>query len=185
MCHRTHYSGGWLATRHLIDAGHRDIVHVTHPHRISLQQRLGGFRDALEEAGIVFDPAKHVIDICSKQLLSTEARQVMERYLAAGKPDCSAFFCASDMIALGVLQALVAAGYKVPQDFSIVGFDDLAVGTLSTPALTTLAVSRDQLGRNANRMLLEQLGNTGQPIRRISTGVRLMERDSVRRLKVS
>jgi DNA-binding LacI/PurR family transcriptional regulator len=174
-----YHSGGWLATRHLIDAGHRDIVHVTHPHRISLQQRLAGFRDALEEAGIMFDATRHVIDIRSKQLLGTETRQVMESYLAGGKPACTAFFCASDMIALGVMQALTAAGYKVPQDFSIVGFDDLAVCTLSTPALTSLAVSRDQLGRIAIRMLLEQVGNPAQPVRRISTGVRLVGRDSV------
>ncbi len=177
-----YYSGGWLATRHLIEAGHREIVHVTHPHRISLQQRLAGFRDALEESGITFDPASHVIDINSKQLLSTEAQQVMKRYLADGKPACTAFFCASDMIALGVSQALTAAGYKVPQDFSIVGFDDLAVCTLSTPALTSLAVSRDQLGRIAINILQEQLGNAGQPIRRISTGVRLVKRDSVQRV---
>jgi DNA-binding LacI/PurR family transcriptional regulator len=176
-----YHSGGWLAARHLIDAGHRDIVHVTHPHRISLQQRLAGFRDALEEAGVLFDPAQHVIDISSKQLLSTEAQHVMERYLARGKPSCTGFVCASDMIALGVLQALTAAGYRVPQDFSLIGFDDLAVSTLSSPALTTMAVAREQLGKIAVRLLLEQLGNTGQPIRRISTGVRLVKRDSVRR----
>ncbi|AJY45518.1 LacI family DNA-binding transcriptional regulator [Martelella endophytica] len=173
-----YHFGGWAATSMLIDLGHRDIVHVTHPHRESIKRRLDGFRDALEEAGIEFDPERHVLDLGDPNLVSIEARASVERFLKARDSVPTAFFCVADIVALATVQALKASGLSVPGDVSVVGFDDLSIGAHSTPPLTTVHIDRQQLGRKAVRMLMERWAQPNAAVERINMGVRLISRQS-------
>ena len=80
------YFGGYAATRHLLDLGHRDIVHVTHPYRKSISLRLEGFRDALSDAGIAFDPVRHVFDLKDSLAISLDARPLIADMAGLDKP---------------------------------------------------------------------------------------------------
>lgn len=180
-----YHFGGWAATSMLLELGHGDIVHVTHPYRESIKRRLDGFRDALEEAGIAFDPTRHVLDLGDPNLVSIEARASVENFLKTRGSVPTAFFCVADIVALATIQALKGMGLSVPQDVSVVGFDDLSIGAYSTPPLTTVHIDRQLLGRKAVRMLVERLAQPDGPVERINMGVRLICRQSTRAVESS
>lgn len=173
-----YYFGGFMATRHLLELGHREIIHITHPYRPSIVRRLEGFRTALAEAGIAFDPARQVIDLGAPEKLTLEAGLLMHDHLQRYGLRATAFFCVSDIVALGVIQALTANGYAVPGDVSVMGFDDLPISSHSQPSLSTMHIERRELGRTAVRLLAEQATNPSQTVRRIATGVTLVPRGS-------
>ncbi|WP_137158288.1 LacI family DNA-binding transcriptional regulator [Rhizobium sp. FKL33] len=170
--------GAAMATRHLVDLGHRDIVHVTHPWRETIRRRLAGFRGALEAAGETFEPARHILDLGSPSNIGLSARDVVEQWLAADNPAPSAFFCVNDLVALGVMQAMQARGLSVPANISVVGFDGLALGNLSAPPLTSVRSDRQALGRIAVDMLAALISDPAVPMQRISVGVELLVRRS-------
>lgn len=174
-----YHFGGWLAARHLLERGHRDIVHVTHPWRTSFTLRLDGFRDALADFGIAYDPERHLLDTGSRVLLSLDARQAVDRLIAAGPLRPTGFVCAADMLAVGVVQALTAAGLSVPDDASVIGFDDLPVSARCTPPLSSIRIDRGELGRVAVDLLLERAAQPERPVRRVGVGTALVERASV------
>jgi DNA-binding LacI/PurR family transcriptional regulator len=168
--------GGWLATQHLLDLGHRDIVHVTHVYRESLRRRLLGFRDALEEAGIAFTPEQHVLDVGAPDMLTISCRERVSQWIAARRTMPTAFFCANDMVALGVMQAVVETGRSVPRDVSVIGFDGLKLGEHAAPPLTTMAMDAAQMARTAIQLL--QSVHESRAVRRVALGVSFLERDS-------
>lgn len=171
---------GWLATRHLLDAGHREIVYVTLPLRLSLRRRLDGFKDALEGAGIVFDPNRHVIDLGKEKIADFETRTAIDRAFESGRlDDTTAFFCSTDVIALGVLQSLEARGLSVPSDYSVIGFDDITIALHSRPPLTTMRIDRAGLGREGIAMLIDKILNPNTSTRRVATAVQFIERATV------
>lgn len=180
-----YHFGGWLAARHLLEQGHRKIVHVTHPWRVSFALRLDGFRDALADFGIAFDPDVHLIDTQSRALMSLDARRAVEERLAAGTLDCTGFVCAADMLAVGVMQAAAAAGLSVPNDISVIGFDDLPVSSHCTPPLSSIRIDRQEVGRTAIDLLLESSTMPGRVARRVGIGVSLVARASVGRRNAS
>lgn len=170
--------GAAMATRHLLDLGHRDIVHVTHPWRESLRRRLAGFRAALEAEGVAFDPARQILDLGSPANISLSARDLVEQWLDAGNPLPSAFFCVNDLVALGVIQAVQGRGLTVPGDVSVIGFDGLSLGNLSAPPLTSIRSDRQALGRIGIDMLASLVADPAVPLQRISVGVELVVRRS-------
>lgn len=170
--------GGWAATRHLLDLGHRDIVHVTHVYRETIKRRLYGFRDALQEAGIAFSYDRHVLDLGSPELLSLACRDVVHRYLEERESRPTALFCATDMVALGAIQAIQSIGLSVPDDISVIGFDGLPFGAHSIPPLTTMRSDRAEIGRVGLQLLLEQQRLGAVAVKRLSLGVELVRRDS-------
>ncbi|WP_111560265.1 LacI family DNA-binding transcriptional regulator [Paracoccus sediminilitoris] len=172
-----YHFGGWAATRHLIDLGHRDIVHVTHVYRESIRRRLEGFCDALAEAGIVYDPDNHLLDLGSPARFGIEARGMVETFLSQRRHLPSAFVCVSDAVALGTLQAIQARGLSVPGDISLIGFDGLPVGAHSSPSLSSMQIDRRHLGITAIDTLIDFATNGG-PARRIGIGVELIVRES-------
>ncbi|MEF2071170.1 LacI family DNA-binding transcriptional regulator [Consotaella aegiceratis] len=174
-----YHFGGWEATRYLLDQGHSDIVHVTHTHRESIKLRLDGFRDALEEAGIAFSPERHVLDLGSPNRISFEAREVVDRFLANRNEMPSALFCVADIVALAAIQAIQARGLSVPDDISVMGFDDLPIGAHSTPPLTTMQIDRQEVGRMAIRLLMERISGKKATVKRVGLNVDLIERRSV------
>lgn len=176
------WSAGWLAAQTLLDAGHREIVHVTLPHRLSLQRRLEGFRVALEEAGITFDRDRHVLDLGKLGLDESNTPLALRQAIDGGRFEhTTAFFCSTDVIALGVLQALHGRGRSIPGDYSVIGVDDIAIVQHSRPPLTTMRIDRVELGRIGVQLLLERIADPEASVRRVNTGVRLIERSSVAR----
>lgn len=173
-----YHFGAWKATRHLIDLGHRDILHVTHPYRETIRRRIDGFRNALDEAGIGFDPARHVFDLGAPERMSMAAgEQVLAAIDARGAlPD--AIFCVNDIVALGVMRALQSRGLAVPEDVSVMGFDGLPVGAYAAPALASMRIDRAALGRIALALLAEQGEHSGRAVPRTTIGVELLERQS-------
>lgn len=170
--------GGWLATKHMLDQGHRNVMHITRMHRDSIRRRYDGFRDALDDAGIEFDRDTHLIDTGTRGG-NLGVERVMKQLLAKGRPDCTAFFCVTDVVAVSVVQSLTKAGYRVPEDFSVFGFDDLPICQLFTPHISTMNIDRNGLGRTGVRLLSEQVSKPDQRVRRIELGVSLVTRDTV------
>jgi DNA-binding LacI/PurR family transcriptional regulator len=140
--------GARLATRHLIDLGHREILHVAGPNDwFDARSRIVGWRDELLEAGLEPPP------IISGGWGPEDGLSI-GRTLARERRLPSAIFAANDMLALGLLRAFHEAGVRVPDDVSIVGFDDVAGAGYYEPPLTTVRQPFAAVGRRAIEVLL-------------------------------
>jgi len=154
--------GGYNATRHLIDLGHRRIVHITglswHADAVARRQ---GYERALGEAGLPIDPSLIVEGDWEEQSGLT----AVERLLAS-KTRFTAIFCGNDQIAFGAALGLFRAGLQVGRDVSIVGFDDQPSAAFSCPPLTTMRQPAVEMGMAAARAVVEELRGRGfvQPV---------------------
>jgi DNA-binding LacI/PurR family transcriptional regulator len=175
--------GSYLAAQHLLACGHREIVHVTHLNRPFIQQRLDGFRDALEQAGIPFDAARHLINIDCEIFSAQRASAAIYAMVRRGTLKATALHCVSDYTAFGVIQGLQRIGRRVPQDHSVVSFDDLPFAPLCTPPLTSVGIDRSHLGRVAVKQLINRYQHPDEPAQRVETGPRLSIRESVQTLR--
>lgn len=173
FCHNV--EGAYDATRHLIETGHRLIFHVTGPASLmSVQERLEGFRLAHRQAGLAC-PDSHVFHHDYTQQFGREVvREILAR---PARPD--AVFAASDYIAIGMLEELRRHDVRVPDDMSIVGFDDTALADLVTPKLTTIRQDAAELGRIGTGRLLDTLACRDKPRDIIRIATALVIRDSV------
>jgi len=144
--------GGAIATQHLISRGHRVIGYLGGPADYTANvNRLVGYRRALAEARIAFDPAR-VIPGTGR----VESGEQVAQFLAQSPPP-TAIFCYNDMSAIGALRALKARGVRVPEDISLVGFDDIPFASCVDPPLTTIRQPKYEMGQRAMRMLLHLL----------------------------
>jgi DNA-binding LacI/PurR family transcriptional regulator len=168
--------GGYAATMHLIQLQHRRIAYIARPADLSSNlERLDGYRQALAEAGIPFDPALVVPG--SGQVEGGE--RALHALTALEEPP-TAVFCYNDLTAIGLLRAAREIGLAVPGDLAVVGFDDIPFARYVHPALTTVAQPTAEMGRQAMQMTLalmqaqdEQFSNivlAGQLIIRKSSG---------------
>jgi LacI family transcriptional regulator len=152
-------AGGRLATRHLIELGHRRIAHLAGPEtHVDAIDRLKGYRSSLKEAGIEADP-KLVVSAgfeSSGGLLAVNA-------LVESRRPFSAIFAANDESAYGVQLGLFRRGIRVPEDVSLVGYDDLPGSGYRTPPLTTVSQPLFEMGRRAADALLEMLQGRRPP----------------------
>ncbi|MFH1805085.1 MAG: LacI family DNA-binding transcriptional regulator [Pseudomonadota bacterium] len=144
----------FLATRHLLDLGHRRIAHVAGPaQNILTTDRIAGYQQALRDAGITPDA-----DLIYGGDYSIESGIAAGRALLSrteNRP--TAFFCASDGMAIGVIVAAKEMGLRVPDDISVFGFDDIHLAANYDPPLTTVRQPRRRLGEQAIALLLERL----------------------------
>ncbi len=172
------FTSGLLATRYLLEYGHRRILHVNEPiskRRGTLQQRLNGYRAALEEANIAYDPALVLESI----LRVDDAHQAMRTWLANRRAPFSAVFCANDASAIGVIRAFQEIGKHIPADVSVIGYDDVPAASVLTPALTTFHIDCEEMGQLAvQRMIYRALKPDAAPIR-VEIASKLIERQSV------
>lgn len=148
--------GTYLATQHLIEAGHRDIALVSGPEALmSVRERLAGYRRAMSEAG------RSIRDewICLGEYTREFGRDATDRMLAMPHLP-SAIVACSDYIAIGVLEALQMAGLDVPSDISLVGFDDMPFAEFINPPLTTVRQPVAEMGRIAFQRLLSLVNKT-------------------------
>lgn len=147
-------AGARLATRHLLELGHATVHHVAGPADWpESQARVDGWRETLYAAGAVVPPVV-------AGWWDAAAGYEQGRRLAAD-PAVTAIFCANDRIALGVLRALHEAGRRVPDEVSVVGFDDMPDSGYFLPPLTTIHQDFAELGRRALALLLSHLGRPG------------------------
>lgn len=169
------------AVGHLIARGHRKIGYVRGSFRIkAFQARECGYRQALLDHGLELEP-RWVVTVGTK---TDSAYEGMLAYLDT-KPELpTAFFVDNDLIAFGVMRALKDRGYRVPDDVSIVGFDDVAYCTVSSPALTTIHVNKRSMGWEAVRRLLTMMDDPNTGIFKIESCTEFVERDSVRSYEV-
>lgn len=167
--------GGRLATEHLLALGHRRIAHVLGPagHSPSVD-RLAGYRAALEDAGVPFDPAL-VFAGTGRPMGGEEALAAL--LALTDRP--TAVFCYNDMTAVGLLRAARLAGLSVPGDLAVVGFDDIPFAAYTAPALTTIAQPKFEMGQRAMRMALSLMaGAEGDGARNVILAGRLVARES-------
>lgn len=155
------FEGGRLATQHLVDLGHRKIVFITgvsnHP---DASERLRGYRFALEAAGISFDP--HLV--VAGDFREESGLQAVSQLVAKGKT-FTAIFAANDQMAFGAALGLNRHGLHVPQDVSLIGFDDLPMAMYAVPPLSSVHESAYELGCLAAISVLQMLNGakpTGQ-----------------------
>lgn len=147
-----------MITEHILDNGHTEIGYLRGSFRIKgFRSRFVGFQTALKKRRI---PYKEEYTITLGTSLNG-AYQDMLQYLRKGNRLPTAFFADNDMIALGAMKALQEMGYRVPEDISLVGFDDLPFSAISTPALTTLRVPNKEMGKMAVRRLAELVEGIG------------------------
>lgn len=168
--------GGYLAARYLIEMNHRNILFCSPKAEDEgvIRRRRAGFLRALEENGIAHSQNNDYA--CEFEI--DEARDLGKRL--AKRNDFTAIFATADILAAGIVSGLQSAGRIVPDEISIVGFDDLAISRLCTPQLTTIHQDIVARGERAAMMLVERLG--GQQPENCVFPVRLVERQSVRRL---
>jgi LacI family transcriptional regulator len=171
--------GAYEGIRHLIELGHRRIAHIagptSHPDAI---ERLEGYRAALEDANIPFDPSLITVGDYMEQ----SGVLAVESLLARGAL-FTAIFAANDQMAYGASVALYRRGIRVPHDVSLVGFDDLPSSSYFTPPLTTVRQPGPEMGWEAARLvlaLLEGYNYTPEPL-----STRLVVRESTAMLRSS
>ncbi len=151
--------GGELATRHLIELGHRRIAHLAGPpEHLDAVDRAVGYRRALQAHGIKYDPEL----VVPGGFLPPEGLEAVERLLASGRR-FTAVFAANDESAYGAHLGLHRRGLRVPEDVSLVGFDDLPGSRFTTPPLTTVRQPLEAIGRRAARSLLDLLNGRVPP----------------------
>jgi LacI family transcriptional regulator len=169
-----HMSGADQAMRHLLGLGHRRIAQISGPPGwVSTEDRRSGYRAALASAGILPDSeleAHAVPEI-------VPGREAAERLFSLPEPP-TAIFAFNDDIAIGAIQSARAHGLRVPEDISIVGFDDVEHATIVTPALTTVRQPLAEMGRTAVSLLNRLLERQSFETLHIELATRLVVRDS-------
>jgi LacI family transcriptional regulator len=148
--------GGQIAASHLISRGHRCIGYLSGPATSFSGQRRGrGYHSALIAAGI--EPQLGWTHPCRP---TVEGGFQASRLLLNEHPEITALLCFNDLVAVGVLQTAVVFGRKVPEDLAVIGYDDIHLAALVTPALTTCRVDREALGGRAATLLLQNISPT-------------------------
>ncbi|MFI6299748.1 LacI family DNA-binding transcriptional regulator [Nonomuraea sp. NPDC050790] len=170
----TNWPGGYTATRHLIELGHRRIALIGGPpQRLSARARHDGYRAALEEAGIAYDEALVRHGDFEHELAYRHALDL----LALPAPP-TAIFAGSDHQSLGTYRALRERGLNVPADVSVVGFDDLPFADWVTPRLTTVRQPLSEMTAMAARMVLQLLAGEELETMRVELVTKLVIRES-------
>ncbi|MEU6540700.1 LacI family DNA-binding transcriptional regulator [Streptomyces sp. NPDC047000] len=151
-------AGGQAAARHLIEQGHRSLVYVRGPDRLrQVSDRRRGALVALARAG---PPAAALRELPCSELTVSAGRDAGHRVLGLPRRP-TAVFCANDLPALGVMQALYEGGLRVPDDIAVVGYDDIEFAGSAVVPLTSVRRPAVAMGRQAGRMLIEDTAAGG------------------------
>ena len=165
---------GRLATTHLIDQGRKAIAHILGPPITHAKRRAAGYRSALKTHGI----RARADWIVRGGFMEGDGYRAMKKLLAI-KPRVDAVFAANDPAAIGAMKAIWDAGLRVPDDITLVGAGDIALGDLLRVPLTTVSWSRDQQGKEAARLLIDRLGpNPSEKFKSVVIPPRLIVRRS-------
>ena len=163
--------GGVLATQYLYDLGHKKIDHIAGPsYTISAQHRKKGFLKVINEhhdiISNIYEANNYSIEDGYQQALKIIEKNDLP----------TAIFVAGDWMALGVIQALKEHDIKVPEDISIIGYDDLDFLKYSQPALTTVSQNKLEIGKRAAQYLIQQIN--GETVSSLNVDVEIIERET-------
>lgn len=168
------------AVEYLIQKGHEKIGYIGGDFRIqAFKYREIGYRRMMEKYNL---PIENKYRILVGTKIDT-AYEKMKDYLSRDREMPTAFFVDNDTIAIGVMRALQEKGYKIPEDISIVGFDDLNFGLVSNPPLTTVHVYKREMGEIAVRELAEAMNNKNKMKCKIQVCTEFVERGSVKTME--
>jgi LacI family transcriptional regulator len=174
----TNHQGACDATRYLIGLGHRRIGFVTGNLEMGCAaDRLAGYRTALREHGLAVDPCL----IQEGDFAQPRGFDCARTLLSLREPP-TAIFASNDVSAFGVVEAIRDRGLRVPDDVSVIGFDDIPTAASIHPALTTVRQPLEEMGRQATRMLLEFIANPDRQVERLDLPTSLVIRGSCRAL---
>jgi DNA-binding LacI/PurR family transcriptional regulator len=166
--------GARTAVEHLLAGGRQAVGTIAGPQDMTVGiDRLGGYRDALAGADRGRDVGLEAIGDFTQE----GGTRAMERLLKA-RPDIDAVFAASDVMAAGALQALAAAGRRVPEDVAIAGFDDSPIATTVQPNLTSVRQPIEEMGHEMARLLIDAVGGRDAVVRRVILDTELIRRAS-------
>lgn len=179
--------GGLMAVEHLINMGHRKIVFATSPlTRKSRRETMEGFKLALLKHGIPFSD-EDIIESESEEETENgtyefeNGRKLAEKLLGL-KEKPTAVFAVNDMTAIGIIQGLSGHGIRIPEDISVIGFDNIEVSSMINPPLTTVNQPSFETGRLACKLLLDSMNDNGYEDVSIVLEPSLIVRESVKNL---
>ena len=163
-----HLNGGLLAVRHLLMLGHRRIACIGGPIGVtSGEQRIEGWRMAHTEASVALERVTSEETLLWRGGFTCQGGyEAMHAILRTEQPPSAIFVC-NDLMAIGALRAAHEVGLRVPEDLSIVGFDDIELSSYTSPPLTTVAQPKERLGAMAVDMLLERVSGRRHEIRNV------------------
>jgi LacI family transcriptional regulator, xylobiose transport system transcriptional regulator len=170
----TNWHGGLAATRHLLELGHRRIGVIAGPSRMMCSRaRVDGYRAALETAGIVFDPG-----LVREGDFNHEAGYAAGLELLRLRDRPTAVFTGNDLQALGLYEAAREQGLRIPEELSVVGFDDLPLARWVGPPLTTVRQPLTEMAEVAARMVIDLARGNRPNTLRVDLATTLVERSS-------
>lgn len=147
--------GGYLATQHLIKFGHKKIMFIGGKENVeSNKERFEGYKLALSTYGFQFDKT-----LVKNGNFKRESGYILMKQVLMEGIRPTGVFAGNDLLALGVMQAIIECGFKIPEDISIVGFDDISFAQLPEISLTTIAQPKYEMGKLAFKMLLQKIKN--------------------------
>jgi LacI family transcriptional regulator, xylobiose transport system transcriptional regulator len=168
------WNGGYVATRHLLDLGHRRIGIITGPdNMLASTARLSGYRAALDAAGVPVDP-----ELVRPGEFHHRDGLVEGRALLTRSPRPTAIFASSDLYALGVYEAARSLGIGIPGDLSVVGYDDLRIAQWAGPPLTTIHVPLKAMAEQAVHLIARLSAEPELAFSRIDIDTSLVVRES-------
>ena len=148
--------GAYIATKHLIDHGHKRIACVTGPNNSSSGlERLEGYKKALAESNIPIDQNL----IIPGNFLRADGYRAAEIILSLKEKKPTAIFCSNDFMALGMLEFFGKQGTRVPQDIALVGVDDITISSLNFVQLSTISTNKIDIVKNAIKILIKKISN--------------------------
>jgi LacI family repressor for deo operon, udp, cdd, tsx, nupC, and nupG len=164
------------ATEHLISLNHKRIGHISGPLKVVVgRDRLKGFNQAMAQHGLFVDP----LLVQEGDFSYASGINLMKKLLTLEVPP-TAVFAANDEMAMGAIKAAKSKGFKVPEDLSVVGFDDIKFASIFEPALTTIAQPTFDIGKKAMELLLKLINNKELEKNQIILADKLIVRDSCR-----
>lgn len=170
--------GGYLATRHLLELGHTRIACIAGPSSITPSaERIIGYRNALEEAGILYDEA-----LVLRGDYHAQSGMDITNSILSMNPRPTAIFALNDLMALGALRAAAEADCSVPEDLAVVGYDDLEIARFTNPPLTTIAQPKKEIGVQAVHLLVDRMSQKNRPPSRLILPPELIVRRSTQHM---
>lgn len=164
--------GASIATEFLISKGHRHIALLGGPEHPSIVERRAGYEGTMQKHEL-----RPIVIPATNLELSDGEKAVVE--LLRRAPGTTGIVCSNDLQAMGALRTLQELGYKIPEDFSIVGFDDINLVQVTSPPLTTIRVDKRALGQVATQLLIGRISSPTRSAVKAIVSVTLVERASV------
>ncbi|MDR6881966.1 LacI family DNA-binding transcriptional regulator [Bacillus sp. 3255] len=173
------FMGAYQAGTHLWENGHREIGYIASNVRIqNFEERKTGFLEALQERGLDINPV-HTFAVAPTMLSSQEdLKGQLQAYMAENRPLPTAFFCECDYIAISALKTLNDLGIRVPEQVSVVGFDNISESRIVSPELTTVHVEKQRMAQLAVDLLIESIEQGVEATSKVRVDTRLVVRQS-------